>query len=176
MSIATKSLHCDTRSANIVGTVRLWSLPNTGSRIAEDSQARPTGKRPIDRRVADITLLSEAKMRVHSTSKLFLTAAVTGVLFSAASHAATVPSSTDEARALAHYQNGQSSSRDHRLVGAAPIDLRGVPGSTDEARAQAAVANAQYGQVAAGGRATAAHGAVPQSTDEARELASQSHG
>jgi len=176
MSIATQSLHCDTRSANSVGRVQLWSLPKTGARVAEDSQARLPGKRPIDRRVTDILLLSEAKMRIHSTSKLFLTVAVTSVLFSAASHAATPPSSTDEARALANSQNEQSSSRDHRLVGAAPVDLRRLPSSTDEARAQAAIANDQYGQAAAGGRPSSEHSAVPHSTDEARELAAQNHG
>jgi hypothetical protein len=126
--------------------------------------------------VTDTLLLSEEKMRIHSTSKLFLTVAVTSVLFSAASHAATLPSSTDEARALASSQNEQSSSRDQRRVGAAPIDLRRLPTSTDEARAQAAAANAQYGHVAAGRRPTSAHSALPHSTDEARELAAQSHG
>ncbi len=115
-------------------------------------------------------------MRNHSSSKLLLTVAVTSVLFSAVSHAATPPSSTDEARALANSQNEQNSSRDKRVVGAAPIDLRRLPTSTDEARAQAAVANAQYGHAAVGGRPTSAHSAVPHSTDEARELAAQNHG
>jgi hypothetical protein len=115
-------------------------------------------------------------MRNHSTSKLLLTVAVTSVLFSAASYAATLPSSTDEARALASSQNEQNTSRDRGLVGAATIDLRRLPSSTDEARAQAAAANAQYGQAAVGGRPASAHSALPHSTDEARELASQNHG
>ena len=110
-------------------------------------------------------------MQFQPISK-FLLAVVGSAWMSAASHAGTLPSSTDEARAIAHVADDIGSTGGHQPARAASIYLSQLPSSTDEARERAAAANGEQAQMATRRRSSIEHTGLPGSTDEARELAS----
>ena len=102
----------------------------------------------------------------------FLLAVVGTAWMSAASHAGTLPSSTDDARAMVHAADDRGSAGSHQLARAASIYLSKLPGSTDEARERTAAANGEQAQTATRRRSLIERTGLPSSTDEARELAS----